>query len=42
MAEKKKMSEKDEARMYFKRMKAGMMISMEELNLVKKYYPILR
>lgn len=42
MAEKKKLSEKDKAHMLFKRLKAKMKLSGDELNLVKKYYPFLR
>lgn len=41
MAEKKQ-SEKERARMYFKRLKAGMGISHDELLLVKRYYPHMR
>lgn len=42
MTEKKKMSEKDRAHMYFKRMKAGMDLTRYEFDLVKKYYPFMR
>ena len=39
---KKPMTDKAKARMYFKRWKAGMTLTLEEILMVKKYYPFMR
>lgn len=39
---KKKQTDKQKAHMFFKRLKAGMKVTDDEFELVKRYYPSMR